>query len=219
MPSRKNVFDGDNVYHIYSRSIAGFEIFNNHDEYERMMRVIRYYRFNAITCSLSKYMRMLDEQRQNRIVEEMIASGRKIDIIAYCIMPTHLHLVLRQLVENGIADFMHRALDSYSRYFNVTHKRKGPLLESRFKGRRVENDDDLLHVSRYIHLNPVSENRVKSPKEWGYSSYREYLGMVAEASCLCNYNDYMQISKKDYETFVIQRQDYQRILQIVKYMV
>ncbi|MFH1855789.1 MAG: transposase [Candidatus Omnitrophota bacterium] len=81
------------VYHVFSKSIANFKIFNNEADY-------------------------------SRIVED---KEKAIEIIAYCLMPTHLHLMLKQLKDNAISDFMRKLLNSYSRYFNVKYKRKGTL--------------------------------------------------------------------------------------------
>jgi putative transposase len=79
-------------------------------------------------------------------------------------MPTHIHLVLRQLKDGGISKFMSNILNSYSRYFNIKHNRKGPLWEGRFRKVLVGSDEQLLHLTRYVHLNPVTACLVDKPK-------------------------------------------------------
>ena len=72
--------------------------------------------------------------------------------------------------DEGIKNFLRLISDSHSRYFNTKYTRKGSLFEGRFKALRVENDSQLLHLSRYIHLNPLPKNPNQP------SSYPDYLG-------------------------------------------
>lgn len=132
-----------------------------------------------------------------------------VEIIAYCFMPTHIHLILRQLKKDGISSFMSRVLNSYTRYFNVKNKRKGPLWESRFKNVEVITDEQLLHLTRYIHLNPVTANLVEDPHDWSFSSYKEYLGKKKLEECICNYSRLLEIVPEDYKKFVSARKDFQ----------
>ena len=90
-------------------------------------------------------------------------------------MPTHFHLILRQNIDNGIFNFIGNLTSSYTRYFNLKHKRKGPLWESKFNNIKIENDEQLLHLTRYIHMNPTSAGIVNNQKESKWSSYNEYI--------------------------------------------
>ncbi len=135
-----------------------------------------------------------------------------VEIIAYCFMPTHIHLVLQQMKKDGISIFMGKVLNSYTRYFNLKNKRKGPLWESRFKNVEVGTDEQLLHLTRYIHLNPVTANLVEDPSDWSFSSYKEYLGEKQLEENICNYSRLLDIIPKDYRKFVSSRKEYQREL-------
>ena len=135
-----------------------------------------------------------------------------VEIIAYCFMPTHIHLVLRQMKKDGISIFMSKILNSYTRYFNLKNKRKGPLWESRFKNVEVGTDEQLLHLTRYIHLNPVTANLVEDPSDWSFSSYKEYLGEKQLEENICNYSRLLDIVPQDYKKFVSSRKEYQREL-------
>ncbi|MCM8826817.1 MAG: hypothetical protein NC904_04785 [Candidatus Omnitrophica bacterium] len=70
---------------------------------------------------------------------------------------------------------MSRVSNSYARYFNIKYGRRGPLWEGTFKNVLVNNDEQLLHLTRYIHLNPTTAFLVERPEDWSFSSYREYL--------------------------------------------
>lgn len=177
---RKDILANGEIYHIFNRSIADFVIFNNKNEYERMWQLLKYYLVKQ-DIKFSKFLELrLVEQEGFDVAVNMVSRDDDpiVQIIAWCLMPTHFHLVLKQLKENGVSDYLRTILESYSSYFNTVHRRKGPLWESRFKSVLVENDDQLNHLVRYNHLNPTSAGLIKSPEDWLYSSYCEYLGIV-----------------------------------------
>jgi putative transposase len=145
------------------------------------------------------------------------ADSRKlVDVVCYCPMPTHLHLALKQLRDKGISDFMRRILDSYTRYFNIKHNRRGPLWEGRFRRVLVETDEQLLHLTRYIHLNPVTAYLVDKPEDWKWSSYQDYIFEKEEG--IYKYKDVLNIKPDSYKKFVEDRISYQRELAKLKHL-
>lgn len=160
----------------------------------------------------------LEEKSKDEFRASIILNKRHVDVIAYCVMPTHIHIILRQLSDCGIERFVGNILNSYTKYFNLRHKRKGPLWNARFKAILVSNDDYLLHLTRYIHLNPVSVGIVDSPLDWRGSSYKEYLGVINCKDSICNYSSCLDIEAKNYEKFVVDRIDYQRALSLIKHL-
>jgi len=205
------------TYHIFSRSIADFIIFNEVRDYERMVRLFRYYQAEDSVMKFSVFSRLSGTQKEgfysafNKIA---INQENLVQIVAYCLMPTHIHLVIKQLKTNGIPIFVGKILNSYTRYFNTRHKRKGPLWESKFQNVHVENDDQLLHLTRYIHLNPVTANIVDSPNSWFFSSYREFLGKTDLD--MCRFEEFLDIDPRKYREFVCDRIGYQRELAKIK---
>ena len=193
------------IYHIFNKSIAGFAIFNNESEFSRMRDVVRYYQIKKPAIKFSRYIRFRTDQDKNNDDIASIGKEKLVEIIAYCIMPTHLHLALKQLTKDGISIFMSTILNSYTRYFNTKHKRKGPLWESRFKSVLVETDEQLLHLTRYIHLNPVTAFLVDKPEEWKASSYNEYLLKVSGSDRTCNYDGILDIEPSSYRKFVFDK--------------
>jgi len=215
---RKDELVIDEYYHICSKSIAGYKIFNTKEEYLRMLFSMRYYQIKGISVAFSDFMKKSSIDSFNEKFFEV--SDKKdflVNITAFCIMPTHIHLIVQQLVEKGISRFMSNILNSYTRYFNLKHKRRGPLWEGRFKSVLVENDEQLLHLTRYIHLNPTSAGIIDKPQEWIFSSYREYIGKCENS--LCNIKDVMDISKQDYKRFVEDRILDQRELAQIKHLI
>ena len=121
-----------------------------------------------------------------------------------------------QYGDKGISIFMSNILNSYTRYFNSIIKRKGPLWESKFKYVRVKKDEQLLHLTRYIHLNPVTAYIVEKPELWEYSSYNEYCGKIPVAERICNWEEMLDIEAESYIDFVENNIDFQRELAKLK---
>lgn len=144
---------------------------------------------------------------------------RLVEIIAYCLMPTHFHLILKQMIDNGIFLYLRDLQNSYSHYFNIKHRRKGPLWESRFKNVLVSNDEQLIHLTRYLHLNPVTASLVNKPEDWLYSSYREYIDEVSGTNKICLFDEVIEIIPASYWKFVNNQVDYQRELGKIKKMI
>jgi len=215
MDIRKDPLVQGEIYHIYNRSIAKFVIFNEIEDYNRFVEMINLYQYEDFNYPYSKF-GALSISNQDAIFTNLKQSNEKlIDIIAYCLMPTHIHLVLKQLKSNGVSKFMSKVLNSYSRYFNFKHHRKGPLWEGHFKNVLVSTDEQFLHLTRYIHLNPASAGIIKDPFKWSYSSLYEYISPV-ESSGICEFRDFIDLAPKNYRKFITDQKDYQRSLSIIK---
>lgn len=214
--NRKNRLENDYVYHAISRSIAHYQIFNTDNDYLRMIMLFCFYQRQNLPTKFSMFLRQRGVQETGfyQYFKAIIKEEKIVEIIAYCLMPNHIHLVLKQLKKDGISTFMSNVLNSYTRYFNTLHKRKGPLWESKFRHILVEKDKQLLHLTRYVHLNPYSAGLVKRPESWKYSSYSEYI--KSENDRLTYYDDLLEITPKSYQKFVNDRKDYQRELSIIK---
>jgi len=207
------------VYHIFNKSIAGFKIFYNDSDFSRMRNMLRYYHIEGMLLKFSRFIELETVEKygfNKSFISDSEGKRKLVQIIAYCLMPTHVHLILKQLKKDGISIFMSNVLNSYSRYFNIKHKRKGPLWEGRFKNVLIETDEQLLHLTRYIHLNPVTSYLVDNPDEWTTSSYKEYLLKVDDYDCICEYGNILNITPVYYKRFVEDSISYQRELAKIK---
>ena len=106
-------------------------------------------------------------------------------------MPNHFHLIIKQLKDEGIAQFMQKVGTGYTMFFNAKNQRSGGLFQGRFKAILIENDEYLMHLSRYIHINPVelieSNWKAEGIEDWTrakeflaryrWSSYLDYAGI------------------------------------------
>lgn len=126
MATPPRIFEDDCYYHIYNRGHGKQQIFYGSRDYERFLEKVVEYK-----------------------------KKHPVEILAYCLMPNHIHFLLKQILTNSISKFMSDLCNSHSRYFNIKYESVGSLYQGRFKAKKVEKDEYLIHLSRYIHLNPV----------------------------------------------------------------
>ena len=148
MPRRQVIFQASNYYHVYNRGNNREPIFFERENYIYFLRQLR-----------------------NHLI---INNG--LDIIAYCLMPNHYHLLV-YLKTNDFSKLMQRFSLSYTKAINQRYQRVGSLFQGRFQAIHVDKEEYLLHLTRYIHLNPVSANLVQKAEDWEFSSYPEYINL------------------------------------------
>lgn len=199
------------IYHIYNQSISDYKIFNNEAEFNRIIELIQYYQKERQPLSFGKF----KEYDKQHLITDILNEEKLVEIICHCPMPTHFHLALKQLKDQGISKFVNKVFNSYSHYFNIKHNRKGPLFAGRFKRVLVQTDEQLLHLTRYIHLNPVTAGLVDDPADWKYSSYKEYIGIVDEKA-ICEYKNILDIKPSSYKMFTENRIAYQKEIARIK---
>lgn len=183
---RKQKLVSNNIYHVYNRGVEKREIFLDVRDYKRFMLNLAF--FNN-TKSVSNTGRKSEIMIKNDLQISVKNEGKPfIDILAFCLMPNHYHLLIRQKEENGISKFMNKVGVGYANYFNLKYHRVGPLFQGKFKSVLVKNESQLLYIPHYIHLNPVDfirpnwrENGIKKVREvidfldsFRWSSYRDY---------------------------------------------
>lgn len=221
MPARFIPFVKDYFYHVFNRGVNKQPIFYGIRDYKRALQILEFYSYSP-KLRFSKFMLLSQEKRSIFLGNLHKEGDRLVEIICFCLMPNHFHLLLNQKKDNGISRFMANLQNSYTRYFNTRHIRIGPLLQGQFKAVLIEDDNQLLHLSRYIHLNPYSSSIVKdwkSLENYQWSSLSEYLGFTD--TTICNKEVIMSYYKNVdmYKQFVLNQADYQRELEIIKHLV
>lgn len=209
MPSRIFPFVNGQYYHIYNRGVEKRRIFEKSWDYSRLIKTMQYYQLLGPKPRLSKF--LLGS------IFEPDSSKKIVDVICYCLMPNHFHFLIKQLRDVGITEFISKLSNSYTKYYNIKYRRVGPLLQGEFKAVLIESDEQLLHVSRYIHLNPIASNLVKDLRDYRWSSYPEYIGIRKDS--LCAKEEILSFFKspKDYEQFVLERVEYAQKLELIKH--
>jgi len=218
---RKVILANDEYYHVFNRSIERQPIFTNRREYSRGILAFDFYRFANPSLKLSKAL-TLEVEAKEEFFRKLKTKDRKlVEIISYCLMPNHFHFLLKQKLDNGVVKFMSNFTNSYTRYFNTRHKRIGPVLQGGFKAVWIETDEQLIHVSRYIHLNPTTSFLIKKEilDTYPWSSLPEYLTDLQEKICDNDIVLGQFSSKKDYKKFVYNQVDYARRLGVIKHLI
>lgn len=221
MPGRDIPLVSQEIYHVVNRGIASQPVFTNKRDYQRFLETMNYYQNEEVSIRYSKFL-ILSVEERNRILNDLIKKRNFIvDLISFCLMPNHFHILLRQIEDNGIAKFIANLTNSYTRYFNTKNKRVGPLFQGKFKAVRIENDKQLLHTTRYIHLNPYTSYLVKNIEgiiTYPYSSLAEYLKLETRRrinrDLVLAHLKSLQVFRK----FHFDQADYQRNLQNIKHL-
>ena len=206
-------------YHIYNRGAARQPTFSSKRDYERFLSCLLYYRFNNSPFKLSRLLQISKNERDQILLNLESRQDFAIEIVAYCLMPNHFHILIKQITDKGISTFMKLVTDSYTRYYNTKHDRLGPLFQGAFKAVRIETNEQLIHVSRYIHLNPLVSYVVRDDEllYYPWSSLMDYLNgrhsFVNSQSVISNFK-----TSKNYQEFVLNQIDYGKELEKIKHL-
>ena len=186
-------FEQGKIYHIFNRGVEKRNIFLSDGDRWRFLQGL--YLFNDEAGSLNLLYRL--EQQKGKmhfgILRDYLRKAgieRKplVRIMADCLKPNHFHLLLKQNIDDGITMLMRNFQISYTKYLNTKYDRTGPLLQGQFKVARIEDDEQLLHVSRYIHLNPFTSyhlGEIESLTAYPWSSLAEYLDLIEIENEIC----------------------------------
>lgn len=153
MAPRTIPFETTSIYHVFNRGVEKRQTFLDPTDYQGF---------------LDRIDRFTWKDPETKV-------WQRIELIAWCLMPNHYHFLLKQNVDRGVQEFLRLLGNSYTKYFNTKHHRVGPLFQGPFKAVKVKTNEQLLHVSRYIHLNPFVAKLVDDPEDYSWSSYPSYL--------------------------------------------
>ncbi len=197
MPRKRLPLVNGEIYHVVLRGVEGRDIFLDVGDYWRMAHGL--YEFNDANPVSWEFRQNYGVRprseggeavvRPRRVKEERKTRDQLVDILAFCLMPNHIHLLLRQVKDGGISLFMQKQGGGYAGYFNLKNERQGHLFQGRFKAIRVKTDEQLKIVFTYIHTNPAflidrgwkgdgiknPAKVIKSVESYKWSSYQDYL--------------------------------------------
>lgn len=188
MPVKHRVknYQPGGIYHIYGKAWEGREVFKQNSDYEMFMGWMQKYLLPVKPEAVAGYKSEPPYRQKRR--EEMNLTG-EIEMWAYCLMPDHFHLLVKQNDERGIAKFMRRVMTGFVMDYNRKYKRRGMLWDGTYRAALV-GEEEVVLVTRFIHLNPVSRIVRRfgpvetvtgsAPGEYLYSSYKNYVGSETE---------------------------------------
>lgn len=195
MPYRKEEFSNGETYHIILRAIDDNLIFKDIDDYYRgIFSIYEFNNANPVDIWLRR-----QQRKKEKLLEALEGPSFQtperdllVDILAFCFMPNHIHLLLRQVKDGGITKFMLKVGTGYAVYFNKKYQRKGYVFQNRFKSVYIKDNNQFIIVVPYIFTNPTAliepgwkENGIRehSPEEvikflenYKWSSYQDCIG-------------------------------------------
>jgi REP element-mobilizing transposase RayT len=135
------------IYHIFNRGAHRAKMYRNPFQFDLCLRIFERYQAKS-----------------------------NVEILAFCLMPNHYHLLLRQVNGGSIGSFLKVSFNAYVQSYNVIEHHSGTILQGPPKKREVETEEYFQNLVRYIHFNPVAARLVTKPEDWDYSDYRQWVG-------------------------------------------
>ncbi|MEK7211517.1 MAG: transposase [Patescibacteria group bacterium] len=164
---------------------------NDDDRYRFLHDLWEFNDINVVAPFIRRTSKTVGFLEPNGVLRTQKSREKIVEIICFCLMPNHFHLLLKQNIDNGISLFMTKLGAGYANYFNTKYERTGSLFEGTFKAKHIDNDAYLTHLTKYIHLNPVDlvepdwqEKGLKDAraareflKDYKWSSFKDYIGI------------------------------------------
>ncbi len=214
MPS-KNIlkqYVENGCYHVYNRGVEKRLIFTSSIDYKVFIYFLKIYLTDKekLLYEIQHNDRLRKSQKEEKIrrIMPLCNFSGKIHLVSFVCMPNHFHLQLIQDEKLTITHFMQSLMTKYTRYFNNTHRRVGPLFQSRYKAVHIGRDEYFIHISRYIHKNPFELLKQSVPLHtYPWSSYPGYVtgngfSWLDEESLLSYFGDKEEAARQKYQQFV-----------------
>ena len=154
-------------YHIFNRGVEKRDVFMDTHDYQRFIEGLR--EFNTV----QPIGNLRDTMQYKKALQELNTCSKPlVKIIAYCLNSNHYHLILEEIIEGGISEFMKRVSGGYTLYFNKKYERSGALFQGRYKKVLINSNEYLLYLSAYVNQNHYIHGYKEA--NWLYSSLLEY---------------------------------------------
>ena len=174
---RKTIIAPGEYYHLCNRAVNKQVIFYDSNDYFRFLFLTLYFQSEM---KFQQINRLVKEFVQHRVLDSIdvdkIVDKRAVELVAFCIMPNHFHLLIKEVEEEGIASYMQRVLNAYAKYYNTKYEKSGHVFQGPYRAVHIEDDRQLLHVSAYIHRNPREIAKwFKKEEQYPWSSYQDFI--------------------------------------------
>ncbi len=163
--------------HVFNRGMQKQPIFETDQDRLRFLFLLMAFQGEVVIKNISREIRQNVQRSTLHITDELkndILKKRIVELVVFCLAPNHFHIIIRELVDNGISKYMHRVLTAYTKYFNTRHEKSGHLFQGPYKSVHIGEDRQLMHTSAYIHKHPC-EIKGWTGKEhlYPWSSYQD----------------------------------------------
>lgn len=169
----------DEGYHIYNRGAHKRITFHDTADYARFLFLILFlqspFTFDQVSRPVHRFVKHRVFDIAEADVSEIVGE-RYVELLSFCLMPNHFHLIVREIEESGTARYMQRVLNGYTKYYNAKYEASGHLFQGPYKAVHVESNEQLLHLSAYVHRNPRELPGWKDKEHtYAWSSYQDYI--------------------------------------------
>lgn len=191
MPSkhRNKDFESGGYYHAFSHAIGSEDAFRDARDFEKFLQLVR--------------ARLGKEVTHDRFGRPQKSFHGEIELLAFCLMDNHTHLLIHQLEQpRAMTHLMISLNTAYAKYFNLRHERKGQLFQHPYSARKVEDHQTIRELVGYIHRNPKKHH---DPLTYPYSSHRYYAGLAKADWCLSELGVRTFGSRSGYLTYMVDR--------------
>lgn len=176
---RKIKIAPNEYYHIYNRGNNKQNIFIDERDWSRFLFLIFYLQSPFVFYNIGRYVNNFVRHRVfnvSKTMHENVIKNQTIELINFALMPNHFHLIIKEVNEGGISRYMQRIQDGYTKYFNTKYGLSGHLFQGPFHAIHIDNNEQLLHLSAYIHRNPREISRWKNKEhQFSWSSFQDYI--------------------------------------------
>lgn len=219
MPARNSIkqYIENGYYHIYNRGVEKRKIFLNEQDYAVFLSYLKEYLLPKDTVGLTKQLanpNILSKERDEILRHLRLNNfNEEISLLAYCLMPNHFHFFVKQKSAKSIDTFMQSLCTRYTMYFNRKYKRVGSLFQAVYKAVLVTDENQFVHLSRYIHkqalasqgetlqAQPCSYPEYISERKTAWVKPVEILSYFSKTNPALSYQSFV---KQDEETSILQ---------------
>lgn len=200
---RKTRIAPGEYYHICNRGVNKQVIFHDTRDYVRFLFLVIYFQSSEIFQNIGRYIDSFVKHSVFNISESEVIKNRTVELVAFCIMPNHFHLILKEVGEGGISSYMQRVLNAYGKYYNTKYQKSGHVFQGPYRAVHIEDDRQMRHVSAYIHRNPREITQwFRKEHIYPWSSYQDFIGVNRWNKLLVPDIALGESSQKQYEEFV-----------------
>src|SRR3989338_7289089 len=190
--------------HVYNRGISKSIIFFNDRDRKRFLFLMMILQIPETMKNIDRMFKdfALDPETYIKNFDSHGLKKRQIELVSFCLIPNHFHLLMQEIEEGGISKYMQRLQNAYTKYINTKYERSGHLFQGAYKAVLVESNEQLLHLSSYIHRNPREVKGFKNKElEYFWSSYQDCVLVNRWGEFLAPEIIILQFSGKNSDTY------------------
>lgn len=170
-------FQEGEYFHIYNRGVEKRRIFLDDSDRWRFLALLLLFQGRQVIPQISRIIPLVRHSMFDNEFFAKTVKQKEIELVAFCLMDNHFHLLLGEKKEGGISKYMQRLSNAYTKYFNTRYKRSGHLFAGKFKSSHIDRNDYMTYLSAYIHLNPRELRRWAGHEiQYFWSSFQDFSG-------------------------------------------